>query len=79
MALYTCPRCGATRYTTDPPHVCRDIASRLRRTERYTRAVREVVRDHMHVPDTEHDEAALDALAEAIVKRLLALGIADEA
>lgn len=68
MARYTCERCKADCNTLDPPHLCRDVAARLRRRARQADAVIEVHLEHSADPMSRTE-------AEAIVERLARLGV----
>lgn len=39
MARYDCTRCGVTCFTTDGPHLCKDVAKRLKRRQAQVDAV----------------------------------------
>lgn len=66
MARYDCQRCGATCFTTEPPHLCKDVAARLKRRERQVAAVLTLA------PALDRDTA------EAIVAKLAQLGVTED-
>lgn len=70
MARYQCPRCGVTENTTNPPHLCADIAARLKRRERQVQAVLDV----LHGFNLSRDRD----VAEAIVAKLNQLGVTED-
>lgn len=79
MARYWCKRCQEESNTLDPPHLCADIAKRLKRREAQKQAVLDIIRkavydDYADEPGFKGDEDA----AEAIVKKLAQMGVTDD-
>jgi hypothetical protein len=74
MARYDCERCGVVCNTTNPPHLCKDIAARLRRRERQVEAIVPLVEQ---AQDTYYDGNARQ-WAETIVARLANLQVTED-
>lgn len=72
VARYECPRCGEVCFTTNPEHLCKDIAKRLARRERQVEEVMDIL-----LASTE-EISSLRTTAEQIVLRLSQLGVTDE-
>lgn len=74
MARYTCERCGAMSNTLDPPHLCKDLAARLKRRERQVKAVNHILWDLGLAMDPSVRRRA----AEDIVSTLARLGVTED-
>ena len=72
MARYECERCNAVCFTTDPPHLCKDIQKRLIRQEKQRDAVVAILEDHYGY---ELDGILIINLAEKIIERLNKLNL----
>lgn len=72
MARYTCERCGAESNTLDAPHLCKDVAARLKRFEKRVGIVKTILAGHMT------DEAEMDRIAGAIVTNLTRIGLTED-
>jgi hypothetical protein len=72
VARYWCERCKAESNTLDPPHLCKDIAARLKRRERQADAVeRELLGKVLDGIDNR-------ALAQRLVESMARTGVTDE-
>jgi cytochrome c551/c552 len=72
MARQECVRCHATTFSTEGPHLCKDLARRLKRQEAQITAVCDLLWEHgVYMKDS-------TPLAEAIVKKLNHLGVTDD-
>lgn len=60
-------------FTTDPPHLCKDVAARLKRRL----AQKEAVIDILERSRTT-DHLTFDEMAEAIVTKLARMGVAND-
>ena len=65
MASYICQRCKVRCYTTDEPHLCKDLKSRLARQTKAVAIVRTTILDNI-----ECDPGVADIVALAIVEAL---------
>lgn len=72
MARYECARCRATCFTTDPPHLCPDVAARHKRRARQREAVIELLEEGRA------KGLPWEETAEAIVTRLAQMGVASD-
>lgn len=45
MTRYTCNRCGTVDFTTNPPHLCKDLRKRLERQQKAIALVMGVLHD----------------------------------
>lgn len=75
MARYTCARCHAVCFTTNGPHLCPDIAARLRRREAQVQAVLDVFSVRGLLDGYEDTKRAI---AEAIVQKLANMGVQND-
>lgn len=67
MARYTCQRCGVVEFTTNPPHLCRDLRKRLERNTEAIAIVRAVLEQHEGAMVTQD---LMDEVAPDVVKAL---------
>lgn len=72
MARYTCQRCEQVCHTTEPEHLCKDIARRLARRQAQKDAVLAVFSSWGLLDGFEDTK---DRLAEAVVKALAGLDV----
>lgn len=71
MTRYECSRCGVVCFTTDPPHMCKDLAKRLARREAQVAAVEDILARSFQY-------GMPRAAAEEIVAKLAGMGVADD-
>lgn len=71
MARYTCQRCGVVCHTTDPEHLCKDIARRQLRQARQLAIVDDILIDQLG--------ESRPALAHDIVRALNRAGLHEDA
>lgn len=69
MSRYQCTRCGETCFTTDPPHVCKDIRKRLERQTNAVERIRTIMLDY-GLSDADVGGNTLDDVALAIIGAL---------
>ena len=69
---YWCERCKQESNTLDPPHLCKDIAARLRKREKQASAVEEIIGPYFSDPVECREKA------ELIVKKLSHMGVEDD-
>lgn len=71
-----CQRCNARVFgqAEHQPHICKDIAGRLKRRQDQVFAVEQIL--GCHFPLLERGESKI--ISEAIVKRLANMGVADD-
>ena len=78
MARYTCARCGADCNTLDPPHLCKDVAGRMKRRQRKVDEVVRILTNEGMVPyggtPVENVHVTLTRVAEDIVNKLSQFG-----
>ena len=82
MGRYECTRCHVVCFTTNPPHVCKDVAARHKRREKQRDAVvrilaREQAFLRMDGLDGGFTENAV-RVAEDIVARLAQMGVTED-
>ena len=80
MARVICARCGTETFTTDPPHLCKDIAKRLNRRQRQKEAVIKVLQEYrvdLVIPPQDGNYT-IDDLADAIVKKIVGMLAEDD-
>lgn len=78
MARYNCERCKAQLHTTDPTHICKDLAARIKRQESQLIAVRRILYDE-EVRTLLHGGRPIADIAEDIVRELNRLGVSVDA
>lgn len=72
MGRYECVRCHATCFTTDPPHLCKDVLVRLKRREKQADAAEALlIGKVLNGIDTR-------ALAEKLVAQLARMGVTED-
>jgi hypothetical protein len=74
MARYNCERCGVVCHTTEAPHLCKDVAARLKRREQQADAVVKL----MVAFGAHSDPVDRRLLADAIVKKLSEMGVTED-
>ena len=75
MSRYICPRpaCGEVCFTTDPPHLCKDVKKRHERREKMVTAVCDILyANTMFAPSGDNEP-----VAQEIVGTLLQMGARD--
>ncbi len=76
MARYECERCHEVCFTTNPPHICKDLVRRLERENRQIDAVEKLLNRYLMEPAI----AGMSnrEIANEIVKALKNLGLNED-